>query len=285
VGLFDFLRRGDKAPSDGPAVDRKLAGLAKTAADKRAQAYDREEAIRALWVVGTPQAVEALLKRFTFAIDPSITDQEEKALAFEGIVRVGKGLARVRADGTSRKSEKGEKGEPLPLEPDEVTELRDAVVQAVRKFCRSAESLNWPVRVLRELLDDVTYEVELLELLAAYDTEYQRNVEPKINLLNALEELISPHVRAAVETYLGDVNETVRFHAVETTFKQADPESIGPLIKMLEAEESVRVKNKVAEGLMRLGWVVPAALRSTLTDALKDGDGYAVGRDGKVAKG
>lgn len=281
MGLFDFLRRGDKAPSNAP-VDRKLAALAKTAADKRAQTYDRDEAIRALWVVGTPMAVEALLKRFTFTIDPSITDQEEKALAYEGIVRVGKGLACVRMDGTSRKSDKGDL---LPLEPSEVTEVREAVVHAVRRFCRNAESLNWPVRVLRELLDDVSYEVELLELLAAYDTEYMRNVEPKINIINALEEIISPEVREAVEGYLADVNETVRFHAVETTFKQADPVSIGPMVKMLEGEESVRVKNKVAEGLVRLGWVVPREQRAALADALKDTEQYSVSRDGKVAKG
>jgi hypothetical protein len=281
VGLFDFLRKGPKAPSDGAPVDRKLAALAKTAGDKHAQNYDRDEALRALCAVGTPRAVDALFRRFTFIIDPTITDQEEKALAFEGIVRVGKGLCRVRADGTSRK---GDKGETLALEPAEVSELREAVIESARRFCKNAESLNWPLRVMRELLDDEAYLTEVLDLLLSYDTEYMRNVEPKVNLITAMEGIVSEDARRAVETYLDDVNETVRFHAVEATFKQGADEAVPSLVKMMATEESVRIKNKVAEGLARLGWTVPEELRETLSDALRDAAGWRVDRHGKVAK-
>ena len=39
-----------------------------------------------------------LLKRFTFHMDPSITDQEEKDAAFRGILRAGRGaIEPVRA--------------------------------------------------------------------------------------------------------------------------------------------------------------------------------------------
>ena len=57
--------------------------------NRRAQAVDRWEAIQALARMQTPEAVEALLPRFTFYVDPSITDQEEKDAAFEGIVATG----------------------------------------------------------------------------------------------------------------------------------------------------------------------------------------------------
>ncbi|MBW2529065.1 MAG: HEAT repeat domain-containing protein [Deltaproteobacteria bacterium] len=282
MGLFDFFRRGNKDGADGGRPkDRKFAGLVKTATDKRAQAYDREEAIRGLYALGTPDAAQALLKRFTFKIDPSITDQEEKALAFDGIVRVGLGQAGVRADGTAHKSDQGE---PLPLEPDEVAALRDGVVDAVRLFCDRAESLNWPLRVLRELLDDEAYERELLALLEQHDTEYIRNVEPKIDLITALEELVSPAVREAIETYLDDVNETVRFHAVAATFKQGEQESIPVLVELMEQEESVRVKNKVAEGMIRRGWNVPEDLRPAFAKALEDVYEYRMSPDGKVSK-
>ncbi len=53
------------------------------------QNYDRQEAIEALAAMGTSDAAEVLLKRFTFHIDPSITDQEEKDSAFRGILRAG----------------------------------------------------------------------------------------------------------------------------------------------------------------------------------------------------
>ena len=56
------------------------------AGDKHAQNYDRIEAIEALARVANGEAAAALLKRFTFHIDPSITDQEEKDAAVRGIL-------------------------------------------------------------------------------------------------------------------------------------------------------------------------------------------------------
>ena len=62
---------------------------AERATNRRAQAVDRWDGIQALVKIGTPEAVEALLPRFNFYVDPSITDQDEKDSAFEGIVRAG----------------------------------------------------------------------------------------------------------------------------------------------------------------------------------------------------
>jgi len=89
VGLFDFFRRGSKpSTGNGKPVDRKFAGLVKTANDKRAQAYDREEALRGLCAVGTPQAAEALLRRFTFKIQfkPLSAAQRERMFVAEALM-------------------------------------------------------------------------------------------------------------------------------------------------------------------------------------------------------
>jgi hypothetical protein len=56
-------------------------------------------------------------------------------------------------------------------------------------------------------------------------------------------------------------------------------------VKLLEAEESVRVKNKVAEGLMFREWVIPPELRAAVSQTLRDTGGYTVGSDGKIARG
>jgi len=249
LGIFDFLRKSNPPPGGAP-TDKKVAGPAKVAGDKRAQTYDRLEAIQTLAAMKSAEAAAALLKRFTFSIDPSITDQEEKELAFQGVVDAGKGA-----------------------------------VPAVVEFCQKAETLTWPLKVLRELLDDEGYEAELVTLLERHDTEYARNVEPKQQIIVALGELKSEDVRLAVEPFLEDVNETVRFHAVQTTFAQGNEESVPALVKMLAAEESVRVKNKVAEGLVMRGWALPAELRGTAEEALRDTNGFAVGEGGKVTKG
>jgi hypothetical protein len=262
MGIFDFLRgKGggkDNPPPARPAApaDKKLAGPAKVAADKRAQTYDRIEAIQALVDANSPDAAAALLRRFVFSIDPSISDQEEKDLAFQGIVSAG------------RESDKA----------------REQVVDAVRAFAAKAEQLSWPLKVLRELLDDQAYVDEVCELLEKYDTEYARNVEPKVQLIVALEDVVAEDVREAVERFLEDVNETVRFHAVQTSFAQGDAAAVPALVKLLESEESVRVKNKVGEGLHARGWAVPPELREATSKALRDTEQYAVGSDGKVSK-
>lgn len=284
MGIFDFLRGkrrdGEAADDEGGPVDRKLASLAKTASDKRAQSYDRDEALRGLIEWGTPGAARALLKRFKLSVDPSITDQEEKELAFEGIVRIGKGEAkRVEDDVLPLKEHSSG-----PLAPEEKAAVRDAVVREARAFCDRAESLNYALRVLRELLDDEPYEHQLLEMLSGYDTEYTRNVEPKIDIITAMESLVSDAVRVAVEPYLDDVNETVRFHAVETTFKQGNQRSIGALLALMEREESVRIKNKVCEGMIRSGWHAPEDLRARFAAAMSDVYEYRLSPDGKLVK-
>ncbi|HVY46020.1 MAG TPA: HEAT repeat domain-containing protein, partial [Minicystis sp.] len=144
--------------------------------------------------------------------------------------------------------------------------------------------LTWPIKVLREVLDEDEYREELITLLAGFDTEYARNVDPKLQVILALEELVHEDVRTAVEPFLEDVNETIRFHAVETTFKQNAPESLPALLRLLVTEESVRVKNKICEGLLFRGWAIPAEERKEVARALTDTSGFALNAEGKLDK-
>lgn len=251
MGIFDFLKKGSTPPpAPGKASgNKKIAGHAKVVADKRAQTYDRQEAIAALVDIGGVEAAEALLKRFTFTIDPSITDQDEKESAFNGIVKVGKEAA-----------------------------------PAVVLFCKRAEILTWPIRILRSVLSDAEYTEELLELADSFDTEYARNVEPKLQVINALADVKGDDVVKSVERFLDDVNESVRFSAVQTLFAQGNTASVEPLVTLLEAEESVRVKNKVCDGFVSAGWVVPKTLLERAQKATRELDDYVVNGDGKVTR-
>jgi hypothetical protein len=275
VGLFDFLKRSSSPPpadkgGEARSPDRKVAGHAKVVADRRAQTYDRIESIHALSTMRSPEAAIALLKRFTFTIDPSISDQEEKDLAFQGIVTAGT-LERLPKD-------EAERDEAMRA----LEGRREEIIEAVQAFCEKAEQLTWPIKVLKALLAEEEYQGELIALLSTFDTEYARNVEPKVQLLQALEEHRSDDVRKAVEPYLDDVNETVRYHAVETTFRQDDPASVGPLLDLLHKEESVRIKNKVAMGLVEKGWAIPSERRDATRMALYDTAGYTLSEDGRV---
>ncbi len=248
MGFFDFLKKGS-SPPPATSAEKKVSGPAKVVADKRAQTYDRAEAIQQLCVIGTPEAAAALLKRFTFSIDPSITDQEEKDTAYAGIIEVG-----------------------------------EPAVPAILAFCERAEVLTWPLRMLKEILDEESYVEKLLALAEGQDTEYARNVEPKLQVLSALEEVHGEEVRLAAERFLEDVNENVRFHAIAATFAQANPESIPPILRAMAEEESVRIKNKICDGFVTRAWKVPEELLEQARTSMKDVYDFRLSADGVIAR-
>ena len=228
MGLFDLFKGSPKAEGK-PRPKASPAAKWADRVERRVQNYDRQEAIQALSEMGTADAVEVLLKRFTFHIDPSITDQEEKDAAFRGILRAG----------------------------------RDAI-EPVRAFAARAESLAWPMKIIKALVDEGEYTEELLRWLSKWDTEYAKFVDPKVQILVALEELRDPRIREGVERFLEDVNEPARFHAACTLLAQGDAEAVGALAKLIVEDESVRVRTKIAEGLAARAWPLPEdAIRRT----------------------
>ena len=250
MGLFDLFKgKADKgkAVPEAPAGDKNIARLGKVAGDKHAQNYDRIEAIEALAKVGNGESALALLKRFTFHIDPSITDQEEKDAALHGVLAAG-----------------------------------DAAIEPIRTFCVRAESLTWPLKILKDLVSSERYVEELIRLLERFDTEYTRNVDPKQQLIAELEHYNAPEVRPAVERFLDDASEAIRFVAVATIFAQENAESAAPLARTLAAEESVRVKNRLAEGLAARGWTIPADARTGVSEALPSG--FTIDAQGKIRR-
>jgi hypothetical protein len=247
MGLFDLFKGGKGGDKDERSKSSPAAKWANTAADKRAQNYDRQEAIQALAALGSADAAAALLKRFTFTIDPSITDQEEKDAAFAGVLKAGK----------------------------------DAI-EPVRAFAGKAESLAWPMKVLKEILAEDEYVEELVLWLSRWDTEYAKFIDPKLQLLVELEDYRHEKIREAVAPFLEDVNETARFHAAASTLAQQDEAALPALLKVLEDEESVRVKNKIADGLVARGWAIPEEQRDAVRKTLPAG--YSIDGSGHLKK-
>lgn len=235
MGLFDLFR--SQKTSDAPPKKGGVVGKwGSVVGDKRAQAYDRAEGLHELAKLGTADAAEALLKRFSFLIDPSITDQEEKDVAFQGVLKAG----------------------------------RDAI-EPVRAYAAKAESLAWPMRILKELVNEDEYLDELLVWLERWDTEYSKFIDPKLQILGELEGLRSPKIVPQVTRFLEDVNEPARFHAAVALLAQGDEAVAEPLYKLLAEEESTRVKGRLLEGLAKAGWPVPDALQDAVQAALPYG--------------
>ena len=249
MGIFDIFKgKSPPRPAEKPrSADKETARYA-DAIYKRAQNYDRQEAIEVLSKKHTTDAAAGLLKRFTFVIEPSITDQEEKETAFRGVVGTGK--------------------EALP---------------AIREFCIKAESVTWPLRMMREILEnDEAYVTEVLALLEKWDTEYDRNADPKVQLVSTLEEVKDARIRPAIERFLDDVNEPTRFHAVTTLLAQGDAAAAGPLARAMAKEEAVRTINRIAEGLATKEWAIPEGDRAGVAERLPRG--YKLDAEGIVRR-
>lgn len=239
MGFFDFFKSKSTPPAatKGTPVaqpqDKNVARHARVVGDKLAQAYDRIESIEALCKVQSAEAVSALLKRFTFYVEPGTTDEEEKEVAFRGIVGAGE----------------------VALEP-------------IRTYCEKAESLTWPLRMLQELLEEESLINEIIDMLDNRDTDYNRVVEPKVQLIEALEGRNLPEVIEAVVPFLEDVSEPVRFKAVTTLLSLNNPAVVDPMVALAIREESVRVRNKIAEGFKTHGWEPAEADRDNFRRAI-----------------
>ena len=278
MGIFDFLKskdnKSEKVKQKPPQLRREVARWADTAANKRAQNYDRAEAIAQLSDLASPaeneeelkktdkgraqleeheatriEAAGALLKRFNFVMDPSITDQEEKQAAFAGIQAVGR-----------------------------------KVIGPLRTYAAKAESLSWPIKILKSAFgdDEEAIVAELLSWLSKWDTEYAKFVDPKVQLLVELEEHKDPRILEATKDFLLDVNETSRFHAVGVALAQEDEAAIPLLVDMFVDEESLRTRNRVCEGFLARGWVVPEERRAEMRKSLPSE--YSIDGEGKIRR-
>lgn len=227
MGLFDFFKSTPEA-----VLQKHSARIA----SKRAQSPDRWESIQAVGALKSAEAVKALLPRFTYYVDPSITDNDEKDETFRLVCAVGK----------------------------------DAI-PPTRAFALKAESLSWPLKILERLADDDEMVEVLVGLLGHMDVEYQRDPQRKLLVLQALEERRDARVGPAVERFLGDVNETARFHAVAAILKQDEPASYRKALEdTLAREDSVRVKARLLEAFAQQGWDVGAA-KDKVSKALPPG--------------
>jgi len=229
--------------SEGSALQKH----AERVGNKRAQAVDRWDAIQALIRIGGPEAAAALLPRFTFYVDPSITDQEEKDAAFEGIVGMG-----------------------------------DAALRPVIAFLRKTDSISWPLKMLDRIATPDSVIEALVEILERMDVEYERDPEKKIQILSALQERKDPRIAEAAARFLEDANETARFHAVGAVLAQDErAEHKAALLACLRAEESLRVKHLILDGFVTHEWAVEDA-RDEVGKALPAG--YTLDAKGFVQK-
>lgn len=249
--------------TDSATVQKHAARMA----NKRAQAADRWESIQVLSGVIKPaseklaagtltaeeralagEAVAALLPRFTYYNDPSITDKEEKDEAFRWVVSAG-----------------------------------ELAVAPVVKHMRDAESLSWSIKVLDRVAPPERVIEVLIEVLGTMDVEYERDPQRKLQVLQVLEERRHPGIAPAAARFLDDVNETARFHAVGVVLGQENRADVLPELQSAVAkDESVRVRTKIIDAMVQHQW--PLTTGDTTQAARLLPIGYAMGEGGVPRK-
>jgi HEAT repeat protein len=216
MGLLDMLGMG------GP--EAKVRRLQKKAMQKFGPAENRQGAIEELGGMKTEAAIDALLSRYTFRVDPGITDDDEKA--------------RV-----------------LAL----VTQAGDVALAPVKRFISSRDEISWPLRALEGLLPEAEVVKFLVEVATKIGGEYSRVPEKKVLLLHALSAHRSPDIAPAVLPLLGDMDDEVQIAAAEVVVKQQHPAGREPLIQhFLKAHEgsNARVREALSGLLADSGWDV-----------------------------
>jgi hypothetical protein len=197
-------------------------GIAR-AINKYAQSPDRLKAMQTLLADGSPEALYGVMRRFGMMYDKTIDDEQEKDYLFESLVEKG-----------------------------------GAVLEPLKKYLLSAESISWPLRVLDKVVATKDEVVDVLaEVMKRHEPGYERDPTKKIQLLTHLGTFKSPRVSGLVIPYLTDMDAEVRLAAAETLIKQGDEAAAsGPLLDLFvsDQEESKRLRIRIAEGFAELGW-------------------------------
>ena len=204
--------------------EAKVRRLQKKAMQKFGPAENRQGAIEELGELKTEAAIDALLSRYTFRVDPGITDDDEKA--------------RV-----------------LAL----VTQAGEVALAPVKRFISSRDEISWPLRALEGLLPEAEVVKFLVEVATKIGGEYSRVPEKKVLLMHALSAHRSPDIAPAVLPFLDDMDDEVQIAAAEVIVKQQHPAGREPLIQhFLKAHEAsnARVREALSGLLADSGWDV-----------------------------
>jgi hypothetical protein len=194
------------------------------AVNKYSQSPDRMKALQALRDDGSPEALYGMLRRFGMMYDKTIEDEQEKDWVFEVLLEKGA-----------------------------------AIIPPIKKYLFSADSVSWPLR----LLDRVAGKEEELEVIKAvlerHEPGYERDPTKKIQLLNHLAAVKDDRVPPLIVPYLADMDEGVRYSAVEALLRHKNEEAARePLLQhfISDAEDSLRIRLQIGEAFAELGWLV-----------------------------
>jgi hypothetical protein len=183
----------------------------------------RQKAIDQLGQMKYPEAITALLSRFTVTVEPQTTDAEEKEQAFKLICAQNK----------------------------------EAVKPVLLFLQQSDQASSWALRILAELLPAEEVTARCLDLLKMIGPDYSRDPQKKLVLLGHLEGNEDGRVADTVLPFLEDMLDDVKVAALKLLGPLKHERSREPILKLLVAEDtSKRVRMAATVALHASGFGV-----------------------------
>ncbi|MBI4815635.1 MAG: HEAT repeat domain-containing protein [Deltaproteobacteria bacterium] len=236
MGLFDNLVK-KKTP-----VEKAKKDLT----EPYAQPDVRRAAMNKLIELGTEEAYDALLKRFTFNSNGHIADEEEKRDLVEELHRIGA-----------------------------------AVVPALKRFILSEKQVGFGITSLSRILSKEEVTQFLVDALKQREPLDHRSTEAKRAFILALADRLSADQANVFVPYLDDHHDDVQYQAVEALERMKSPTTAMALAAVCKGEShSPRIQRRAALVLATLEW--PATDFEAWSSELKDE--YILGRKGAPVK-
>lgn len=241
MGFFGF-GKSDNAMS-------KVDKLRHKATNAFGQALDRQYAMKALYQMGTPEALEALLQRFSINANVSIVDQDEKRELYEWLVSAG-----------------------------------EKAVIPIENYVSKADGVYWPLRALKEIAGIDRAVESLLRALDRAETLDMRVNEQKAQLVSNLRDFEHPKVLERLKGLCRDKSDDVRMMALDGLLTYGEAEAL-PIVaeRLLDPEESHRIRSVLFEQLVDHGWSLAAWQQAIQETGVMPGH-YTFGARGEIAR-
>jgi len=208
----------------------------------------RMNAAAKLLEMGTPEALRALLDRFTITVSPSIQDEEEKKEVVSWIIHA-----------------------------------REKAVPALMAFLKEERELYWPAKALRQILPAEPYAEKIADILQHHWDNPPASYDPTAQLIRLLGGVTTPRLVSTVSLFLQEESsDDLRLAAVDFLFEQAEEASREPVLQCyLDSEDRPRVRGHILDCLAQKGWNVKG-FRAKIEETLPEG--YQMSREGRVKK-
>jgi len=217
---MEFLRRifsGDDGPS-GKQIQRAM----KQVIQIHGEAATRVAAMERLASWKTPEAVAALLRRFTIQTPQASMDLEEKQYTVRLLSDVG-----------------------------------EVAIDPILKFIRSEPDVTFPVQVLSKILSPDAYRKCLMDLLADFSRGYTRWPAAKTVLIANLPEEAYAVVSDTVARFLEDEDDDVCIAAIDYLVSSGDESIREQLLQIFfNSEDRPRVRGRILDHFLEKEWPV-----------------------------